>query len=138
MNCSVYDHFHHFCESHCYLYLLWSLHVRLYIREMEQPFTVRRSTQADQLGIAELEIPEASVRSKLFGKVSTGALIETCSLALTATDVHNPDRLLGFVVFNDTPLGKQHECTSPFARYLNHYRQLPPVRGILVEQVTDL
>lgn len=94
---------------------------------MERSFAIRRSVDADQNDVADLEFPDKNDRKTYFGRVLLGAVIETSLLALTATDPERPERILGFAAFDSRPPGDVGDHAVLHAYLLAKY-DLPRVR----------
>ncbi|TYZ65955.1 hypothetical protein PybrP1_007064 [[Pythium] brassicae (nom. inval.)] len=76
---------------------------------MDRSYAIRRSVDADQNDVVDLEFPDKTDRKTYFGRVLLSSVIETSLLALTATDPERPERILGFAAFDSRPPGEVGE-----------------------------
>lgn len=98
---------------------------------MERAYAIRRSMDADQGDLMDLELPEKADRKMYFGCVLMSSVIETSLLSLTATDPDRAERILGFAAFDCRPPGELGEHEG-FNAYVDYKYDLPPVRVFLV------
>lgn len=94
---------------------------------MDRAYAIRRSVDADQNDVMDLEFPDKNDRKTYFGRVLVNALIETSFMTLTATDPERPDRILGFAAFDNRPPGEVGDRAS-FNDYLFAKYDLSRVR----------
>lgn len=95
---------------------------------MERAYAIRRSMDADQGELMDLELPEKADRKTYFGRVLMSSVIETSLLSLTATDPDRAERILGFAAFDCRPPGELGEHEG-FNAYVDYKYDLPPVRS---------
>lgn len=94
---------------------------------MDRSYIVRRSVDADQNDVMDLEFPDKNDRKTYFGRVLLSSVIETSLLSLTATDPERPERILGFVAFDNKPPGEIGDRAT-YNDYLLYKYDLPRVR----------